>query len=1051
MGTVISRNFGKRLVLTLMSLAIVSALQAIIATDLAAKSHEESPTPDKVAKNMHSLSMPFVANQGQVHEDVLYYAKTFGGTLFVTTKGELVYSLPKNEGGNDLVQHKKELADLEKINRKTSIGVIKECLVNGEVEAIEGVEASETKISYFAGDDSSQYRGGIPTYGVVSLGEVYPGVEMRLKAYGNNVEKLFYVAPGGETSSIALRVEGGNLMVNDQGELEVETKLGAVKFTKPVAYQEIEGKRVDVAVSYQILEGGSAYGFLVGKYDSAHVLVIDPLLAATVFSSDGYPYAIALDENGNVYVAGAVSSAFFTVTPGVYDSSQNGNTDVFVSKLNGELTQLLASTFMGGSAFEWTKTLALDGSGNVVLAGRTASADFPTTPGAYHTDFNGSVDIFVTKLSGDLTHLLASSRFGGNRWDDAVALVLDKSGDVFVTGGTDSNIFPLTSGAYDSSIWSDYTDAFVAKLNGDLTQLLASTFLGGRLTERVYAICLDGNGNVLVAGTTDSLDFPVTLGAYRVSRVGSEGFVSKLSSDLSQVLASTFLDVNVLWESIQALSLDNGGNVYVVGQTRRQLGQFSGGYDSTINGYTDVIVSKLNGDLTQLLASTFLGGKSFDRSSDMTLDDSGNVYVVGYFDYVGFPVTSGAFDTSANGGSDGFLSMLSGNLSQLLYSTVLGGGGSDFIFAVTVDGSGNVYVAGVSQSGAFPVTQGSRSWGPFVAKFSTGVLPSANAGPDQTVDCAGPGGVLVTLDGSASVGAKNFSWAGPFVTVTGVNPSVMIPFGTHTITLTVDDGMGKIATDTVVIDVQDAVAPSLAYTFAGSVGNNSWYVSAVTVNLIPGDVCSGVKEIRYSIDNANQSVVNGDSATFAVTMDGTHSITYLAMDGAGNTMTTEIAVNIDQSPPVIVITGVVDGATYELGLANPSYNVTDTLSGVASHSASLSGGAQVFGDFVYTVSAADNAGNISTANVSYKVVATPAGTVTLIENMLASGLIDQQTASQLITTLDSALASYSGGNSMAGDNKMGAFVNKVSAPGQGLPSDVVVTLVNAANYIINNN
>jgi hypothetical protein len=472
------------------------------------------------------------------------------------------------------------------------------------------------------------------------------------------------------------------------------------------------------------------------------------------------------------------------------------------------------------------------------------------------------------------------------------------------------------------------------------------------------------------------------------------------------------------------------------------------------------------------------------------------------------------------------VSILSSDLSQLVDSTFIGGNGRDFIFAVAVDRSGNVYIAGVTWSSNFPITQGKASWTQFVAKLSPRVALAANAGSDQTISCAGSSGAPVTLDGTATQGATNYTWTGPFGTATGVKPTVIIPVGTHTIILTVDDGAGKTATDTVVIEVRDVVAPILSSTIGGAAGNNNWYVSAATVSLTSTDACSGVKEIRYAIDGIDQPVVNGDNAAFTIAADGTHSITYLAVDNAGNAATASITLNIDQTAPtltgapltqpnangwyngdvtvhftaldalsgiasvtpdtlitaegsglpvagtavdtagnsssyavaginidrtapVITITGVADGATYNLGLAQPAYTATDALSGVVASSASLTGGdAQGFGTFTYTVTATDYAGNTATASVVYSVVATPTGTVTLVDDMLTGGLIDQQTADQLIATLDSALASYSGGNSTAGDNKMEAFINKVSAPGQSLPPEVVETLIKAANYIV---
>jgi hypothetical protein len=171
------------------------------------------------------------------------------------------------------------------------------------------------------------------------------------------VEKLFYVKPGADPDTIKVKVEGGSISVNDKGELEVETGLGVVRFTKPVAYQEVDGKRVEVSVSYRVINRNkSLYAFNVGDYDRTKTLVIDPLLASTFIggSSGDYAHSIALDSSGNAYVTGETYSTNYPTTPGAYDTGHNGNSDVFVSKLSSNLSQLLASTFIGGSSGDCT-------------------------------------------------------------------------------------------------------------------------------------------------------------------------------------------------------------------------------------------------------------------------------------------------------------------------------------------------------------------------------------------------------------------------------------------------------------------------------------------------------------------------------------------------------------------------------------------------------------------------------------------------------------------------------------------------------------------------
>ena len=723
---------------------------------------EDTGTPSgaEFIQKTKTLHMPFIANEGQMDEMVKFYAKTFGGTVFVTKDGEIVYALPKvvKESEMQSSHTDKELALKEPFQHNEAVA-LKEAVVNGKCAEITGEGKSVTQVNYFTGNDSSKWKTNISTYETANLGEVYEGIDLKLKAYGDNVEKLFTVRPDADPETIRLKLSGAKaLKINKYGQLEVRTKLGAVKFTRPVAYQEIDGKRVEVPVSYRIqkpearkqktepLNPQLEYGFKVASYNKSKDLVIDPLLASTYLggSSYNYGYSLALDTSGNVYVAGGTTSSDFPTTTGAYDTSCSSG-DAFVSKLNSGLTSLLASTFLGGSGSEYSRSLALDTSGNVYVTGYTYSSDFPTTRGAYDTSIDRNTDgyyyddIFVSKLNSDLTSLLASTFLGGSHseyYDTVNSLALDASGNVYVCGSTQSTDFPTTSGAYDTSYSGGiFYDVFVSKLNSGLTSLLASTFLGGSSFDMGKSIALDTNGNVYVCGSANkssSTNFPTTSGAYDTSidSYYEDVFVSKLDSGLTSLLASTFLGGSGSDEG-RSLALDISGNVYVTGYTdSSDFPTTRGAYDTSIDGYyySDIFVSKLNSDLTSLLASTFLGGSNSDFGNSLTLDTNGNVYVTGHTSSSDFPTTSGAYDTSYNGDSsnyfdkDAFVSKLNSGLTSLLASTYLGGSGGEDYSCLAIGTNGNVYVTGSTGSSNFPTTGGAYDTfqdygGAFVSKF----------------------------------------------------------------------------------------------------------------------------------------------------------------------------------------------------------------------------------------------------------------------------------------------------------------------------------------------
>ena len=537
----------------------------------------------EILKHAYRIQVPFIENRGQVEsKDVRFYANTFGGTIFVEKDGVLTYNLPVEDKGGV---------------------VIKEIFTEKQI-TITGLEPSPTRVNYFIGKDKSNWKTNIPSYDSIPLGEIYKGIDLTLRAYGNNVEKLFTVLPEENPEIIRIKIEGAKgLKVNEKGELEVITELGTVRFTKPLAYQKIGGKKETVEVTY-VSYKENTYGFKVGNYDKKRPLIIDPLLASTFIGGgvgdNDYGRSIAIDATGNVYVTGETHSSDYPTTSGAYDESHNGYCDVFVSRLDSTLSTLLASTFIGGGSADYVYSIAIDESGNVYVTGYTDSSDYPTTPGAYDESHNGYYDVFVSKLDMSLSSLLSSTFIGGGDRDEGYSIALDGSGNVYVTGDTHSSDYPTTSGAYDESFNGAY-DVFVSKLDSSLSTLLSSTFIGGGEDDVGYSIAIDGSGNVYVTGLTSSSDYSTTSGAYDRSFNGYlyDVFISKLDSSLSSLLASTFIGGGSA-DYAYSIALDETGNVYVTGLTySSDYPITSGAYDESHNGYYDVFVSKLDRDLSR--------------------------------------------------------------------------------------------------------------------------------------------------------------------------------------------------------------------------------------------------------------------------------------------------------------------------------------------------------------------------------------------------------------------------------------------------------------------
>ncbi|MEK5037561.1 SBBP repeat-containing protein [Sporosarcina sp. FSL K6-3457] len=238
---------------------------------------------------------------------------------------------------------------------------------------------------------------------------------------------------------------------------------------------------------------------------------------------------IAVDNAGNAYVTGDTLSANFPTTPGAFQTTFNAFTDAFVTKLNPMGTQLVYSTYLGGSDYDSTTGIIVDNVGNAYVTGYTSSTDFPTTPGAFDTTYKGDGDAFVTKLNPTGSKLVYSTYLGGTDLDQGLGIAVDNAGNVYVTGATQSADFPTTTCAFDTT-FNGVIDAFVTKLNPAGTALLYSTYLGGSDFNQGYAIAVDNAHNAYVTGLTMSTDFPTSPNAFDTTFNGvQDAFVTKFN------------------------------------------------------------------------------------------------------------------------------------------------------------------------------------------------------------------------------------------------------------------------------------------------------------------------------------------------------------------------------------------------------------------------------------------------------------------------------------------------------------------------------------------
>ncbi|MBM3956698.1 MAG: SBBP repeat-containing protein [Gemmatimonadetes bacterium] len=366
---------------------------------------------------------------------------------------------------------------------------------------------------------------------------------------------------------------------------------------------------------------------------------------------------IQVDAAGNAYVTGNTASTDFPVTKGAFQTVLGGGsgiTDAFVTKLSADGGGLVYSTFLGGTQGETAHGIALDGAGNAHLVGQTFSANFPVTGTAVHP-YRGGGDAFVTKLNAAGTGLVFSTFMGGFARDAARGVAVDGAGNVYAVGVTRSDNFPVTGTAIQGSI-AGSEDAFLAKFAPDGKTLLYASYLGGAAEEEARGVAVDTTGHIYVAGTTKSLDYPVSTGAYQTIVAGlADVFVTKLTPSANRMVYSTLLGGRGD-EECTGMAIDGSGSIYLSGHTTSMDLAGSLGLFQENKGGADGFAAKLSPAGTALDYFTYLGGRETDGANGIAVDPLGNTYITGVTGSRDMLATFGSVQTTYGGGaSDAFL------------------------------------------------------------------------------------------------------------------------------------------------------------------------------------------------------------------------------------------------------------------------------------------------------------------------------------------------------------------------------------------------------------
>lgn len=566
------------------------------------------------------------------------------------------------------------------------------------------------RIHFLRGNDPERWTRGVRRYASAFYRNVRPGVDLEVHSRRGPLELDLRVAAGHALGAPLLRIEGADATrLEADGGLRIQLAEDVVRLPAPAAWEVTpEGEESDVECSY-LLRDGDRLGFRVEGRDPSRPLVIDPKLLWSSYlggSSWESAYAADVDPGGAVTVTGQTGSMDFPVTSGAFDTDYNGVSfsDVFVTRVAADGT-LLWSTYLGGINGEEGCAVAVSDTGEVTVAGVTASSDFPTTAGALDGSLDGSSDAFVARLSADGSTLLASTLLGGGGGDVGRGVAIASDGDMVVAGTTDSGDFPTTAGAFDTGL-DGTSDAFVARISSDGATLVSSTLLGGGDGDTAEGVALGTGDEVLVAGATSSSDFPTTAAAHDQTLDGkSDAFVARLTADLSGLDFGTYLGGSAgdVAEDVRAAG---DGGAWACGPTSSSdFPTTAGAFDSQLDGSSEGWVARVGSDGSLTLATLF-GGSGGDVPFHLSVDEGGAPILGGVTDSADFPTTGDGLDTVLDGNSDGFLVRLLPDLTGQSYGTYVGGSAGDVGEAMGASGDGVAALSGTTSSSDFPVTSG---------------------------------------------------------------------------------------------------------------------------------------------------------------------------------------------------------------------------------------------------------------------------------------------------------------------------------------------------------
>ncbi|MEO6000145.1 MAG: PKD domain-containing protein [Chitinophagaceae bacterium] len=732
----------------------------------------------KLIAQTDASALEFIENKGQWENSIRFKGVLSNGAFFLRKNGftvvqhnpddlarlsESVHGKPASSE-NTAIFEKQAKADASKPAGQDRNILRSHAYEVDFVGANENPEIIADKLqpgynNYFIGSDSTKWAGNCRQFQSVTYKNIYPGIDVKFYSESGNLKYEFIVKPGADPSQIAMKFTGADKLSVRNSQLIIRTSIGEIKELYPYTYQYEGSQKKTLDCRYQVR--GNTVKFALKNFSRSSTLIIDPILIFASFTgstADNWGYTATYGSDGTFFAGGIVFDTGFPTSTGAYQTSYGASGahdqsywNMGIMKFSSNGSQRIYATYIGGKSKDQPHSLFADPQGNLVIAGRSSSDNYPSTA---TFGKRGGWDIVVTKLNASGTALIGSVIVAGagddgfniadshaekprllmnNYGDDARSeVILDKNNNIYVASCTMSGDFFTTPTAVQKTFGGNQ-DAVLIKVDPNCRNVVYSTYLGGSGYDAGFVLSLNPlTQDIYMAGGTTSDNFPGNkTGTYQPTYGGgvSDGYIAVFSNDGSVLKQTTYMGTAAK-DVIFGIQFDRENFPYIMGITTGAWPIVSIGNTFFTNPNSKQFISKLKKDLSGFVYSTVFGNGSatpnispvaflVDRCENVYVSGWGRETITGNYDLspvAGMPVTPDALKRVPDA-SDFYFIVLQRDASKLLYGTFYGqnGGVGEHVDGGTsrFDQNGVIYQALCACSGGaggprpqWPVTPG---------------------------------------------------------------------------------------------------------------------------------------------------------------------------------------------------------------------------------------------------------------------------------------------------------------------------------------------------------